>query len=208
MIPLTKTLSPNDYAHLTGPLIVIDRHDMASQTNDHRRWEYAMASVAVHAHSRDPRRKTLDVGGTGSPLRHILFDGAGLTVQVADPAETIPLEHVAHTYDVVTCVSVLEHVPDLYDFCDHLARVVALGGVLFLTMDIWDHPINEPDTAHFSWLRERIFTVESWKDLAEIFFKAGFRLHGEADWNYYGDALFPLGYSLCSLSLVKGGEKG
>jgi len=203
MIPLTKTLEPADYTELTGPMLIVDRHDMKSQ-GDHRRWEYAMALLATHKHSKDRKRRGIDVGGSGSPLRRIIYDGVGLRVMLADPKESMALAEVQDEFDVVLCVSVLEHVKELEDFCDDLVRITAPKGLLFLTMDIWGEPAHMPDIAHYNWMRERIFTLESWKWLMERFFMAGFKLLGEADWDYHGDALFPLGYSLCSLSLVKG----
>ncbi len=109
-------------------------------------------------------------------------------------------------FEVVTCISVLEHVPDLDNFVNHLVRVTAPGGLLFLTMDIWGEPAHVPDKAHWHWMRKRIFSVDGWKGLAETAYLNGFRLLGDADWDYHDATLENWGYSLCSLALVKGGS--
>lgn len=204
MIPLTKTFDlQSDYVKLAGPLLAVDRHDLSTQ-GEHRRWEYTMALTAIHQHGKDQKRRIVDVGGSGSPLGNIIQDCTAIPVTLVDPKDTIPLHEVPSDFDVVLCISVLEHVKELEEFCDDLVRITAPGGLLFLTMDIWGEPAHVPDAAHYNWLRERLFTLESWKWLAATFYRAGFGLLGEADWGYHGDALFPLGYSLCSLALVKG----
>jgi len=86
----------------------------------------------------------------------------------------------------VFCISVLEHVADLDGFLDGLSRVVAPGGLLFLTFDmtfsVWDWADGK-DHSHFNWMRVRLFTQETWLALAAALKVRGFELFGEADWS-------------------------
>jgi SAM-dependent methyltransferase len=45
-------------------------------------------------------------------------------------------------YDVVTCFDVLEHVPDLDGALAHLRRVLRPGGILALTVPVYDTPVG------------------------------------------------------------------
>lgn len=202
MIELTKTLDPDkDYPQLKYAMPPIDRESAAmGQQHPHRRWEYAMALTAIGAMPKPEHSNLcLDIGGAGSPLSRIVAHSAELDTVVVDPLVNVPIENYYERAPFVLCISVLEHVPDLYDFCRHLVRVTDVGSMLFLTVDLWNRSPSIPDTAHFAGMRTRIFTPESWKELAEWFYKYGFLLHGEADWEYHGDHVY--NYSFASLSL-------
>jgi len=202
LIEFTKTLHPGDYEKLEHELAYVDRYaeELAGQ-GPHRRWEYAMA-LRVLGDSAG-KGLCLDVGGAGSPFWKMARDLLGLDVRVVDPKTTFPLESCAASAPCVVCISVLEHVPDLYEFCSHLVRVTAPGGILFLTADIWNRSPYEPDTAHYHWMRQRIFTPESWQHLAVWFAAVGFSAMGLTDWTYNGDQN-EHGYSFCSLTLWRG----
>ncbi|KKL90715.1 hypothetical protein LCGC14_1901940 [marine sediment metagenome] len=204
VIPLTKTLDPEDY-HLLGPeLYVVDRFfSKESEQHPHRRWEYAMALRAARLWGEEhPGRIALDVGGAGSPLVHML-DHEGFLPLVIDPKENANLEDTldwSKCYaNFVTCISTLEHVRDFFPFLEALGKVVEPGGVLFLTMDIWGQ--EAPDSAHFHWMRERIFTPKTWTMTAQQLLVKGFSFLGEQDWEYHGDQVYD--YSFASLALVK-----
>lgn len=206
MIPLTKTMDLADYGYLNlNP--VMEHFNKESQQAEQRAWEYGMA---LHAASRWSVERgvvvgrALDVGGAGSPLFH-MFEAMGWDTTVVDPQVNWPLhEYRDRSYPLVTCISVLEHIPlpELPQFIEDLAQVTAPGGLLFLTMDIWDQPPSAPDTAHFSNMRTHIYTLTSWKVLAQTFWDLGFDLFGEQDWEYKGHQLYG-SYSFASLALVK-----
>lgn len=220
MIPLTKTLSPDDYDHLSPELVVVDHHfTREAPQSEIRRWEYAMALRAMKEwdHPVGAWLDIRDIGGAGSPLRHMVSDWVGLTlmkngaINVIDPnlgGQTLR-QHVeaqqgrAH---VTLCVSVLEHIPpaEYEQFLNDLTSVTETGGLLFLTMDIKGN--EEPgDGCHFSHMRERIYTPSTWRELAHALCARGFRLLGPADWVYHDDQLYggPTGYSFASLALVR-----
>lgn len=211
---LTKCLDPTDYVELIPELVEVDKQPLHPDQHTHRRWEYAMA---LRAHS-DWRRVlghhpvimnplALDIGGGGSYLS-TMMDRRGLNCHIIDPTVNFGLEKVAAKKppiraSIITCTSTIEHVENLEDFLIHLDSVVAPRGLLFLTSDIWGKPSETPDTAHFHWMRKRIFTPETWEHVAKAFaeqFK--YRLLGGVDWSYKGDQVYD--YSFCSLAMTKG----
>jgi hypothetical protein len=211
-LALSKTYAPSDLEVLATELVVVDAFfTSAREQHGARRWEYGMALHALHAWATQhgPADVIYDVGGAGSPLRHMT------NALVIDPDETGQKMRLAQFVTtnprmaaVVFSISTLEHVKDLDQFLYHLACLVAPGGLLFLTMDCWNR--SGPDTAHFSWMRERIFAMHDWSDLADTFCGTinyghggyGFAPFGGVDWRYHGDHLYG-SYSFCSLALIK-----
>lgn len=219
MLPLTKTLDPADLVELAEELQVVDQH-FTKEMSQHpmRRWEYALA---LRAYSAWGQTATLggplyDIGGHGSPFYRMLDP---YQVRVVDPQELDRVDLTALLHQgprlgaAVFCLSVLEHVEDLEQFCYHLACLVAPGGLLFLTMDVCNHArhaLDVEDPHHFSWMRRRIFYTgdrhagdrrDSTKGLLDHFFEHGFSQLGTADWAYYGPHVYD--YSFASLALVK-----
>lgn len=224
-LPLSKTLHPDDYILLRPELENVNRNWDGTQ-HDHRRWEYAMALRAVDnwmVATGYGHPDAADVGGAGSPLFWMLKDRIApddlkWQALVIDPAAnpSCPSYTLAayvtaerRTFQIVTAISLLEHVEDLDHFGYHLSCLVAPGGLLFLTMDCCDAPGGEhgatdefpTDRYHFSWMRRRIFGVNQVHALAEDFWDRGFTLFGRLDRMYHGNHVFD--YSFCSLALVK-----
>lgn len=223
--PLTKCLHPDDYKELEVELAEVNKYGLQS-TDQHpyRKWEYAMALRAHsvwrvgHRHPVLMNPMALDIGGAGSPLVKLLNDRE-LSAYVIDPAENYSLEKVAEKKplikaSVVTCTSTVEHVENLDAFLPHLAGVVASKGLLFITSDIWGESPSEPDKAHFHWMRKRIFTPESWWELAKKLEDTyGFKILGAVDLRFHREGILnnqPVensanwGYSFASMALVKG----
>lgn len=209
MLALTKTLDPADYALLGPELELVGGALPSGQASEHRRWEYAMALRALTVWSETHHgvlHNVTDVGGAGSPFPGLLHQVTGEPVTVVDPTMNMTLEEYVHSgprlADVVTCLSVIEHVEDLHAFLFHLSCLVAPGGLLFLTMDCWDK--GGPDTAHFSWMRKRIFSLYEWRNMGapdgSTFMD--FERLGDSDHTYHGAQLYG-SYSFASLALVK-----
>jgi hypothetical protein len=188
--------------------------DRESPQDPHRQWEYAFAIKAIQEWDwqRGPVGKVAeayDIGGAGSPLLHML-EAMSILTQVIDPKFNMNLSQVAdlirrqvaHPAEIVTCISTIEHVPDEAGFVHDLAEVVAPGGLLFMTADAWNGYPGSKDTAHFHWLRERIYCPESWQKLQKFFIDLGFQPFGETDWTYHGDQLYG-SYTFCSMALRK-----
>lgn len=203
MIPLTKTMNRGDLDLLAEEIAIVDSVGLSGQTPEARRWEYAMALRAQTAWWDAGGRGTriADVGGAGSPFYKMV--GAESTF-VIDLGENESLAEYLHGEDArlfpqVFCLSVLEHVEDVDQFLYHLGCLVAPGGLLFLTMDCWDRR-GCPDTAHFHWMRKRIFEVPGWIDLMQLL--RDFETLGGHDLRYHDHQLYG-SYSVASLALRK-----
>lgn len=212
-LPLSKTLDPADFTLLPKELAIVDRHfDSASPQHPMRRWEYALA-LDVLCRWPSAQRHLVDVGGAGSPFASIVGE-LGWHPDLIDPAvpgghtlaEEVTLRH-PRLADVVTCISVLEHVEDLDQFCYHLGCLVRPGGLLFLTMDYCDgyalaaEHFRVPDTYHFHWMRQRIFNLFTVKQLIAGFCRQSFDLFGGVDYIWRGPHVY--NYTFASLALVK-----
>lgn len=211
MIPLTKTLDYLDYAELEKELELVDVVGIGNQ-HIHRRWEYAMGLKALELWKElEPERAkskagSLDIGGAGSTMNEMLHRAWDYNpCVIVDPAVNCSAEDaVANGFSsyVVTCVSVLEHVEDEWEFLKALDRLVRPGGMLFLTMDCSDSSMTK-DTAHFWWMRRRIYTPETWMELARRFTEDhAYEFLGDYDFSYNGHTLYG-SYSFASLSLRK-----
>lgn len=204
-LPLTKCMDGADLSRLVEELAIVDSL-FTSESPQHpaRKWEYSMALRAGGDQgSCIYPRLALDVGGAGSPLVHMLTRG-GYSAHVVDPKVNRDLAAAVAAgvqADFVTCVSVIEHVPDLMQFIWELGRVVRDGGRLFLTCDVGDQPDGAADDRHFNWMRERLFNMKTWQMVAEEFSKNGFSLYGEHEWEWRGAQVYD--YSFASLSLEK-----
>ena len=206
-LPLSKTLHPTDLLLLSEELAAVDAVGVAGQ-HAHRRWEYAMALYTLAAwkgsEAEDQPHHVLDVGGAGSPFLTIaqgVYPAA--CIEVVDPAVNHPIEASPirdGSYDVVTCISTLEHVPLWNDFLRACVRHLRPGGLFFLTVDYWD--CEGPDTAHFHWMRERIYNRSSLEDVRGFLKTLGVYRFGGVDTKYHGDQVYG-SYTFASLALRK-----
>lgn len=214
-LSLSKTLDLADLDQLVEELVIVDRHFNKEITKQHplRRWEYAMALRALQTWRAlgHVARVIYDVGGAGSPFTAMVqaVSGPLSLLRIVDPElpivegpATLAQELQRHPPlgSAVFCLSVLEHVEDLEEFCRHLGCLVAPSGLLFLTMDYCDGVGDPPiDTYHFRWMRRRIFNEASLQRVRETF--QGFTLLGDRDASYSGPLIYD--YTFCSLALVK-----
>ena len=167
-----------------------------------------------------PPFQICDVGGAGSNFWQVL---AGLTsepVVVVDPTTTQQtlrghlggvgevikdsVEHFvtyAHhgQFDILTCISVIEHVEEVRKFFRACHMLLKPGGLLFLTTDYWD--AEGDDTAHFHWMRKRIYNDERMRTLLGGLRELGYASLGQADWSYKGPQVYD--YSIASAAMVK-----
>lgn len=179
MLPLSKLYNPADYAELEPELQLVDQIGIEGQ-HESRRWEYALALQAVATWEKDRQAHVaVDVGGAGSQFYQMLGDQVGTNVTIVDPAyEPRPRSLESHVHrnpalaDVVTCLSVLEHVDHDEHFLYHLSCLVAPGGLLVLTVDY--APQEGPDTYHWHWMRKRIYTPKKIEVLNEHLRRWGF----------------------------------
>jgi len=167
---LSRTLDLTDYDHFKEELRVVDAHGIDGQ-HPHRRWEYALALHAIHRWSCAKERRVsapvYDVGGAGSNFIHMLGEWTDCDAYIIDPLVSEALEMFVRAgrqlADVVTCISVVEHIKDLDRFLYYLSQLVAPGGLVVLTMDFWNR--CGPDLADNHDLRERIFCPKTYAQL-------------------------------------------
>lgn len=215
IFPLNKVCDKQDLQilpPLLDPAILEGQHEI-------RWWEYALATQAIqewqHA-SRDYHasfslpRSFCDVGGGGSQFFRQLASLGG-EVTVIDPTCTpgvrggvqfvsLPIEHFTTVeFDVITCLSVIEHIKEPGKFLRALTNRLAPGGLLVLTTDYWDS--EGEDTAHFHWMRERIYDHESWRKVRQRLRDLGLITFGASDWSYHGPQVYD--YSIASLVMEK-----
>jgi hypothetical protein len=110
--------------------------------------------------------------------------------------------------DIITSISVIEHIRDvaapgtktpLTLFLEAAHRILCPGGLLVLTTDYWN--AEGPDTAHFHWMRERIYNPDSLRRLEARCHKIGFTTFGGVDRTWHGPQLYD--YAMASLVLTK-----
>lgn len=226
--PTSKVMDPMDFVELSNTVARIDADPLIlSGQHPIRRWEYAMALHAIHewlwataaqAGPDDPPPAIADLGGAGSNFWQALTPLSPTPITVID--EKLPgtqfvdlhpsllyirgtAEHAAprftEAFDILTCISVVEHVVQVRPFLKALHTLLRPGGLLVLTTDYWD--CEGPDTAHFHWMRERIYNVETLRGLRGGLWELGFRMFGQADWHYTGPQVYD--YSVASLTMVK-----
>jgi Methyltransferase domain len=216
-IALTKTLDPADFDQLPKELALVDVFFHADAVQHAmRRWEYAIALDAVCRWEQDRQAHVAyDIGGAGSPWHRILGHELGTTIRIIDPSwpaerggrDSCTLETFVHSNpalaDVVTCLSVLEHVDDVDRFLYHLNCLVAPGGLLVLTVDCCgdDDHLEKQDQHHFHWMRKRIFTLSHWEYLHYSLRPYGFELFGDHDWSFHGNQVYD--YTFASLAMRK-----
>lgn len=181
-----------------------------------RFWEYAHVIAAVSEVEARPRKTTapiavVDIGAGMSPLGAALkmTYGALIVLTEVEPfadfcdskrriyggwyPEPCPdmlacqsLGEVGGTFDVVACVSVLEHLPKNQEEVawEQLAARVARGGRLVVTVDVMENP-SEPH--YFDNLRVTNYDLGMLHDRVKRLQGAGLALVGDADWIYPGN---------------------
>jgi SAM-dependent methyltransferase len=75
------------------------------------------------------------------------------------------------SFRFVACLSVLEHGVDVYAFLREMARIIAPGGHLFLSVDYWEDPIDAGGQTAFG-APVKVFNLH---DLQDLLFNAGVR---------------------------------
>ncbi len=187
--------------------------------HEHRNWEYGIALAALGPRDTIPGKKVIDVGGGPSLLGGIVAWGGAqvLVVDVANDRDrqesmgrqalssvngAVPggsfafsqadiLKDDVGQFDVVFCISTIEHTPEPTEFFDGLCRLVAPGGTLVLTTDF--HPSGERQITAHTWCFNGD-VLNGWAT------RSGFGAPGGTDYTYHGDYIF-YKYSFASLVL-------
>lgn len=215
----SKTLHPSDFALLEpeiGFLRDLHRrlHHLVDIGHECRFWEYALALRAAMSDTRGRRCTLLDVGGGGglfSPAAAVCgfevteIDPKDFSEQVDKQARVIGkrIEFIRSIddeirykkkYNVVTCISVIEHIEDHYGFLRRLISLVAYNGLLILTTDF--HPSGEAKVdGHLRTYSEEVLTDFARRADQCIFFG------GTPEWSYIGEHVH--NYNFASLVIRK-----
>ena len=229
-LPYSKVCNlPGDAEQLAPFSAMVDRYpDALAGQHAIRRWEYAMAlrtidgwvnGPIVHPPYTGDPLQICDVGGAGSNFWQVLTGVTSEDIIVIDAAlTTLPagqvlgiqgtVEEVAAgsapiarhgQFDILTCISVIEHVEEVRKFFRACHMLLKPGGLLFLTTDYWD--AEGDDTAHFHWMRKRIYNDERMRTLLGGLRELGYASFGQADWAYHGPQVYD--YAVCSAAMVK-----
>jgi SAM-dependent methyltransferase len=83
------------------------------------------------------------------------------------------------TYDLVTSLSVLEHVPRVEEFFREMARLLKPSGFLLISTDYWPEPIESPGQAYGAPIK--IFSEASVAEMVKLAADCGFDLLGDLD---------------------------
>ena len=102
-------------------------------------------------------------------------------------------------YDIVYCISVLEHVDNEMDQWKHLADRVDEGGTLFITCDC----IPDPNRAYaFDFMRKTNYTTSILKERVDMIQEMGFNVIGDVDYGYHGDHTHGYSFFRCGFDKV------
>jgi hypothetical protein len=219
---LSTFYTPQDVDRFPQSKLIVDTVGIGEQ-HPVRRWEYTIALEAIRQWKNLPAQvecgcqsfTLVDVGGAGSRFVR-MAQALGIVGRIIDPNANGDSESAPQTIaqylgnhpplsDIVTCLSVLEHVDDLDQTLYHLGCLVRPGGLLVLTVDACeidtDHSDVWPDdTYHFHWMRNRIFGR---RQLAAMNMQMGLREFGsmcDYVWPGYTDLY---NYGAASLVLTK-----
>jgi len=189
------------------------------QEHRHREWEYCIALQII---KKERIFSVLDVGGENSTFPFCcaylgcdttIVDPQNLGMQIQSQNVRLPDKNcyvkyiqsdflefdIDKVYDMVSCISVLEHVHNDNIFFEKLLKYVKPRGILYTTFDY--HQSGQKfyeDNQHL-----RTYNISRIKNLIGIGREAGFEIYGEcADYTYQGNHVFD--YNFASIVLQKG----
>ena len=146
-----KTLSLSDYDGLkqyeSQYMQSLSKNNRSfREQHKHRNWEYMGAVEYLNSIVLSPKN-ILDVGGCGSPFPYYIKDMTGANVTVIDPdtnsfndfgikyIQKLPSGKDFAGYDFISCISVLEHIPDDKAFIKDLVTNMDTNAVVYITCD-------------------------------------------------------------------------
>lgn len=194
-----------------------------------RSWEYSLALYALEywaavrydgrSYFNEANPLFADIGGAGSNFwrtfshytkkpataidpNHAWDSDSDAALYFRDPLRVFKREHPDQQFDVVFCLSVIEHVPstELQQFEQDLCSLVKPRGLLALTCDAGE---SHPDVYHFNWMRERIYTPAGLDALQVVFQQQyGLKPLTPPDYQWTGPTVYD--FSIASLVFTKG----
>lgn len=213
-----KTLDVRDYSiqettHAKNIAYMLENKVQHRFEHPHRAWEYG---IVLNALRKNGARTVLDVGGGGS-IFGPMCAWLDMDITQVDPGDCSHwveqqkaaigrdmtykqlnfMEYVEdELFDAVTCISVMEHIPNDLEFFGKLLGHVKPGGILAITVDF--HPSGtQLVSGHL-----RTYNAEAMAEFIELAIREGFAAFGdELDYSWRGADVN--NYTFASLVLRK-----
>jgi len=206
---LSRTWDAGDLPRLDAVLTRrVDPYAPPGGLSPAERWSYALALHAViqwSATARALHDPLYDVGGADARFFLMLHTETGRRVEILDPVVRRPLAAAciggAQLADVITALSLLEHVEDVDQTLYHLTCLLAPGGLLVLTFAYWNR--CGADLAVGRERRRRIFCPKTYAGLRLQLKALGCEPFGGLDPLYHGPQVQD--HTRASLVVVKRG---
>lgn len=201
---LSRTLDPADYAQLPEELTLVDRAGVPPL----RRWEYALALHAIARWSdADPLRHwsdpIYDVIGEDAQFAHLVAEQTGRETEILDVTHHGSLNGEVRggrpLADVITCLGIIEHIPEPESFLYHLSCLLAPGGLLVLTFAFWNRCGQDTAVGHEQ--RQRIYCPKLYSSLRSQADTLHLHAFGGVDPTWHGTQR--LDHTVASLVLEK-----
>ena len=113
----------------------------------------------------------------------------------------------ADYFDVITCLSVIEHGVPLGEFLKESHRILRPGGFLIVSTDYWNKRIDTQGKKAFG-VEVKVFSQEEVQEFIDLARKFGFALTGDLDFTTAEKAVhwqdFNLNYTFILFALQKG----
>jgi SAM-dependent methyltransferase len=187
-----------------------------------KNWDHLAALSFILGRTRKTAR-VLDAGGeVYSPLVEWLFLYGYRSLHVinlvfAHDFAQGPIRYVrgdcTHTsypadyFDVITCLSVIEHGVSLSEFLKESHRMLRPGGFLIVSTDYWDKRIDTQGKKAFG-VEVKVFSREEVQEFIDLARKSGFVLTGDVDFSTEEKAVHwqdvGLDFTFIVLALQKG----
>lgn len=161
-----------------------------------KNWDYA-AALSIIEHEASKGAKILDAGGMDySPLVDALylrgyrnlrvlnpsfdndFERASIKYDVGDATDT---DYEDETFDVITCLSVIEHGVNDKQFLEESYRILKEGGKLIISTDYWRYGIDTEGKRAYG-TEVRVYDEDGIRELVETAENIGFQKTGEIDY--------------------------
>lgn len=109
------------------------------------------------------------------------------------------IEDLEEEFDLVICMSVIEHVEDIFNFCNNLKRIVKENGYLFISVPFF-YPIHKDDKSRWSdfWRITNDGVQLLFQPLKKIFIKempSVVKIVNDRDMYWSNEELSPTGYT-------------
>lgn len=187
-----------------------------------KNWD-ALAALDFILNQTDKRSRVLDAGGEiysplvewlflyGYRFLHVInlcfdrdFNRGSIHYTRGDCTAT---SYPSDYFDVVTCLSVIEHGVDLKDFLKESYRILRLGGYLIVSTDYWMEPINSAGKKAYG-APIKIFTQKEIQEFITLAKSKGFVLMSELNFSVGSKVVhwkrYELDYTFICFALKKG----